>query len=82
MIKVLQDWTDRCEEKRLRMNEALTEYKRAEDIFTRELNDEPRICATCTLWANGECARFRSVPPAEFQQKPGACSEWEVIVPF
>lgn len=82
MLKVIQDWQDRCSELRMRMDEAYIEWKRTEAVLNRALDDEPRVCVTCHLWSDGKCNAFGEAPPVEFQETPNACDRWEVLIPF
>lgn len=82
MLKVIQDWEDRCSELRNRAEEAHIEYQRAQMVLKRALDDEPRVCCTCQNFEDEACKRFKATPPQEFQETPGACGEWEVDVPF
>jgi hypothetical protein len=82
MLKVIQDWQDRCNELRLRSNEAYAEWQRTQNTLHRALDDEPRLCVTCQNWEDGKCVLFREAPPVEFRETPGACQKWEVLVPF
>lgn len=83
MIKVLQDWSDRCAELMLRVNDARVEYERCIAVHTRALHDEPRVCYNCALRReDGKCGLFGEHPPHNFQETPNACDKWEVVVPF
>jgi hypothetical protein len=81
-LKVIQDWQERVSELRMRMDEAFTEWQRAQNVLNRALDDEPRVCVTCQLWNEGKCDAFGEAPPVEFQETPGACERWELAVPF
>jgi hypothetical protein len=82
MLKVIQDWQDRCNELRMRTDEAYIEWQRAQSVLNRALDDEPRVCSTCQNFENGLCLAFKEAPPAEFQETPNACGSWEPQVPF
>lgn len=43
----------------------------------------PKCCHTCDWYKDdGECYKFKMVPPEDFASSIGQCPEWFEVIPF